>query len=316
MSKTPEISVVICTLNRVSLLKQAIRSLRKQTLSPDAFEIIVVDNGSTDGTGDSIRNMQKTYPNPRIRLVTEPVGGLGFARNRGVKEALGQYVAFLDDDAQAEAHWLARAMRCFDRITPSPLAVGGPIYPLYQGEKPAWFKDMYESDSKGNRERYLKKGETMSGSNMVMRKDTIIAFGCFPTDVGMKGTNISVGEETRLFEKIWRTVREENIFYYAPGLVVYHMVFDYKLRVIYRLKRYMVSGEAWYLRNKTDSRLHNIFLGVQSIGAFIVYSFLAIARAVGYRNVRQWIVEQLEIPVTCIGAFAAGIGIVFSVKQE
>jgi glycosyltransferase involved in cell wall biosynthesis len=91
MSEAPEFSVVIPTLNRLELLKQTVNSVLAQTYSN--YEIIIADNGSTDGTMNYLESF-----GGGVRVVYQPKKGPGTARNSGVAQAKGQYIAFLDND--------------------------------------------------------------------------------------------------------------------------------------------------------------------------------------------------------------------------
>lgn len=101
-----DVSVVICTYNRAELLAQAIASLAVQTV-PESFrfEVLVVDDGSTDSTQSVIMDLAQTCRFP-IRYVRDAGNGVAAARNRGVAEARGRWVAFFDDDQIAERDWL------------------------------------------------------------------------------------------------------------------------------------------------------------------------------------------------------------------
>ena len=95
------ISVVIPTFNRSSHVVEAVRSVLKQTLLP--FEILVVDDGSTDDTAEALAPFDD-----RIRYLKIPNGGASGARNHGVREALGDWIAFLDSDDTWHSEKLAR----------------------------------------------------------------------------------------------------------------------------------------------------------------------------------------------------------------
>jgi len=106
----PFISVVVCTHNRATLLGQALESLVGQTLNAARYEIIVVNNCSTDDTPGIVERFKGSRTIPLLRSVDEPALGLGHARNRGWQVAQGEYVAFMDDDARADSHWLEQAV--------------------------------------------------------------------------------------------------------------------------------------------------------------------------------------------------------------
>jgi glycosyltransferase involved in cell wall biosynthesis len=96
----PQFSVVICTHNRASLLPRSVRSVLDQTFRN--FEVVVVDDGSSDHTMEVVAGI----PDPRVRYVCRDNGGLSAARNTGVANSHGRFVAFLDDDDEVVPTWL------------------------------------------------------------------------------------------------------------------------------------------------------------------------------------------------------------------
>src|SRR2546430_8014065 len=98
-----KISAIICTFKRPDYLRHALRSLCNQTLSREDYEIIVVDNAVEAEAEQVVREFQDGKIN--LRYVTEPEVGLSRARNTGLKVAAGRYVAYIDDDARADAQW-------------------------------------------------------------------------------------------------------------------------------------------------------------------------------------------------------------------
>jgi len=102
-----DISVVICTYNRKHLLKQAINSLINQdTKGRFSFEIVVIDDGSTDGTENVVKEIIKNTIFPPVRYVREHGVGIAGARNRGIAESKANWIAFFDDDQKAETQFL------------------------------------------------------------------------------------------------------------------------------------------------------------------------------------------------------------------
>lgn len=215
------LSVVICTRNRADLATASVQSVCNQTLPADRYEILLVDNGSTDHTHAAIMDVQRRYPKHVIRYVREEETGLSHARNRGYKEAAGIYVAYLDDDGKAPDHWLHLACAIIQEQQPAGL--GGPIVPFYQAEKPAWFRDAYGTVHKTDRARPLGTGEFLNGGNMIWRKDLLVALNGFDTGFGMRGATIGYGEETELQLRL-RKQNPQVLIYYDPALFAYHLV--------------------------------------------------------------------------------------------
>lgn len=100
------ISVIVCTYNRKDMLRQALESLiRQETNGRFSYDLLVIDDASTDGTSDVVREISKNTSVP-IKYVYEKGNGIACARNRGIDESSGDWVAFTDDDQLAEPDWL------------------------------------------------------------------------------------------------------------------------------------------------------------------------------------------------------------------
>jgi len=129
-------SIVICTQNRASSLRRTLASLaRMRTPETAQWEIIIVDNGSTDGTPSVV---QEYVPRLPIRRVFEPNAGHSNARNKGVAEASGRYVIWTDDDVEVDEDWLAAYLEAFKRW-PAAAVFGGKILPRLEEPVVAWF---------------------------------------------------------------------------------------------------------------------------------------------------------------------------------
>jgi glucosyl-dolichyl phosphate glucuronosyltransferase len=305
----PAISVVVCTHNRAALLGQALESLVRQTLNPARYEIIVVNNCSTDDTTGTVEQFQVLKNIAVLRSVDEPALGLGHARNRGWQMAAAEYVAFMDDDARADPHWLERTVDLLERYAAKPLAVGGQIRPFYISPKPAWYKDEYEVRSWGQTARRLITGESFSGSNMIVSKTALHQVKGFDVGIGMRGERVSVGEETVLFQKIWELLGDQAVMVYAPELIVYHTVGRQKMRPRYHLNRWFVAGQVacrlegpFSFRNRL-ARLRN---NVTAIRALVKS---ALEQRHLFPDYRSWMVERLGPVALEIGRLLAGLGL-------
>src|SRR3990170_270393 len=140
MKKTGSLifSVVICTYNRAHHLELCLQSVLSQTLKKSKYEIIIMDDGSTDGTISVLKKYKKKVLIPEIRFYSSKNIGLAHSRNQSIKKARGQYLAFIDDDAKADRFWLENASKCLIKVLPTPLGITGPIFPYYGSGKPKW----------------------------------------------------------------------------------------------------------------------------------------------------------------------------------
>lgn len=215
-------SVVIGTLNRSDMLEQSLNSLLRQTTEPGTFEIIVVDNGSTDRTLELVTAMMARAPH--MRLVHEPKRGLSNARNRGIAEAQAPLVAFFDDDGVAEPDWAEKILRVF-HDEPDTGAVGGRIHVRWPGARPSWMpaslEGYYGHFDCGDRRREISLPTYPFGPNMVIRRDRLRQIGGFRSELGPTGKNLMACGETDLFYRLHQTPLK---VVYEPAAVVYHVV--------------------------------------------------------------------------------------------
>lgn len=135
------ITVIIPTRNRSVLLDKALSSLISQELSSSSFEVLVVDNGSSDNTADVVNKHKNILGNVRYFYDVEP--GLHVGRHRGLKEACGEVLVYADDDIHAEPTWLAAIAENF--TDPAVSLVGGNNYPDFQGQVPSWLNKLWNT---------------------------------------------------------------------------------------------------------------------------------------------------------------------------
>jgi len=232
----PIVSVVICTLNRAEVLEGALQSLADQTAPAGSFEVLVMDNGSTDHTAEVAERFGKVLD---LRYLREARTGLSYARNAGYVEASGAYVAYLDDDATARPDWVESILAAVEKESPDVL--GGPVIPFFPAGRPAWFPPESQAWSLGDRMRELHRDEYIRGESIVIKKSALERLGGFRTDLGMKGNALGYGEETELQCRLRRTSAAARITY-SPDVVVYHLVRPEKLTLGWQLQRCWIQG--------------------------------------------------------------------------
>lgn len=227
------VSVVVCTLNRAQLLQKCLESLADQDISVRRYEVIIVDNGSTDDTGEVINRFLCNYGH--FRCMKEEQPGLSFARNRGWREAYGHYVAYIDDDARACPDWISSIVEYVGRH-PDAGVFGGPYEGFYLVPRPEWFPPEYGCLDLGDQERPIALGsEWITGSNMVIKKELFHRYGGFDVRLGMSGEKCTYGEEVNFF----LSLHDKGIqIFYTPSIKVKHLVAEYKMS----LKWLLFSG--------------------------------------------------------------------------
>jgi glycosyltransferase involved in cell wall biosynthesis len=284
VSGVPTISVVICTFNRADLLAAALESVCVQTIDPCLYEIIVVDNNSMDNTNVVVDLSCRRHFN--IRYYRESQQGLSHARNRGWREARGEYVAYCDDDCRVPEQWLAVAADIIRRVSPG--AFGGPYYAFYQSAKPRWFKDSYGSHTHGEEARLLDLNEFLDGGNFFCRRSLLEEFGGFNSALGMSGRKIAFGEETAFLRAV-RSSKPQELIYYDPKLYVYHLVAARKMTLGWLIRQRFLDGRYSYrvfgdeLRKTGSPTL----VALKAVGAAAIFC-LDLARAVVGRDRVQY----------------------------
>uniref|UniRef100_A0A6S6M022 Glycosyltransferase n=1 Tax=Citrifermentans bremense TaxID=60035 RepID=A0A6S6M022_9BACT len=239
----PLLSVVVCTYNREALLRHCLQSLAGQTLDKERYEVLVIDNNSTDGTRTVASSFAPRIPN--LRLVLEPRQGVSHARNRGWREAQGELVAYIDDDAQACPEWCERIVAAFTTMSPRPVAVGGEIRPWYEATPPSWFCDDFELRSWGKGAGFLKPPRAkhgFSGANMAFAKSALEELGGFSPRYGCAtGESTGPGEETDFAQRLYS---KHPLFWYDPAIFVRHWTPARFTTVSFILRRSYNSGRS------------------------------------------------------------------------
>ena len=234
------ISAIICTYNRSHYLSDSIQSLVNQSLDKDLFEIIVVDNASTDKTKDQVC-IDFSYVKNLI-YVYEPQLGLSKARNTGWQKARGQYVAYIDDDATCAVDWLERIVRIF-ADHPEVGVVGGRVKPKWEVPPPEWLDKEMETWLSAidwaEEPTLLSESQYLVGANIAYRSIFYERLGGFRLDLGRVGTNLVSSEETDFSNKIKSL--GYNIFY-DPGIVVDHLIPRERVTVRHFIRRAYSQG--------------------------------------------------------------------------
>ena len=218
VAASPRISVVVCTYRNPERLKLTLESIMNQNLPADQSEIIVIDNNSCDSTPQVVTTFS------RVRYFQEPIQGLSHARNKGLAEARGEIVAFIDDDAEAAPDWLEALLQVYDS-NPDVYAAGGKSLPIWESEKPEWItQEHFRSLSLiewGETARPLSWPERIIGVNCSFRKTVFREIGMFDTQLGRLGSILLGSEDTEIQRRIHEIGK---LVYYTPSAVVFHHV--------------------------------------------------------------------------------------------
>jgi glucosyl-dolichyl phosphate glucuronosyltransferase len=236
----PLISIVVPTYNRAKLLDGLLYSVCTQIIDKSEYEIIVVDNNSTDSTKNVVERYKTKFKN--IKYVYEAVQGNPNARNKGLEKAKGKYVSYVDDDCKFPATWLSEAKNIMELLSPG--VFGGPLYPFYTINKPKWFKDSYGTYTLGDISTIL-ENDFLFGANIFFRRELLVSSIPFNISMGRIGKNRGYGGE--MGPQLYIRAQEpKETFYYSVNLYGYHWVNPNLMSLRGRVRERYSMGLATY----------------------------------------------------------------------
>lgn len=255
------ITISIQTYNRAKMLTETLESLR-QLNCPDEidYEILVVDNNSSDNTCEVIDRYLKLLPK-RLRSVRENKRGLSYARNCALKYARGEIIGFIDDDVKIESHWLEAVSRAF--VENQATAVGGRSYLVYPSNRPIWLPREREYLLSGldyGDQRLVNTNKDLFGLNLSIRRETAIELGGFDTNLGRTGRSLICDEEKDLLDRI-RAI--DGVVVYEPKAVVWHIIPPERLKKSWFFRRIYagaISSQRRMIANGEKVDLKKLFL--------------------------------------------------------
>jgi GT2 family glycosyltransferase len=227
MKKT-KLTIVICTKNINALFKTCFHSLNKQS----NFQILIVNN-----SGKKLDYIKGAT------VVVQPQLGHSFARNKGWQEAIGEYIAYIDDDAIASKDWVKQILN-FIRIHPGVSAFGGQHSRHSNIPLPKWMPDNYGRKDCGTAVRRLTIGKDfLNGTNMIFKRSIFQKIGGFNQKYGNIGNKTFYGEETELQ---LRLARAGIAVWYDPKITVSHLVANSKMNIGWIIKEAFITGQATF----------------------------------------------------------------------
>ena len=253
-------SICICTFNRAESLRQTLASLATfEDVTWYGNELLIVDNNCTDHTRAVIERYRSQLP---IRLVRETTQGLSHARNRAVREALGEVIVFTDDDVRLDSGWLAAIHRAFETF-PQATYFGGRILPEWQGKPPRWFRGerlvlidglLVWFDLGGDTRPMAFNDPIPFGASFGFRRTLFDTIGDFRADLGVRGKSVGRGEETEFLSRA--RVGGATGLYIGEALC-WHKVNPARLQVAGLCRYGIESGRSFAL---IQGRLHKAAL--------------------------------------------------------
>ncbi len=295
------VSVVVCTYNREKYIGTCLTLLAEQTENSAAYEVLVVDNMSTDNSREIIERVIAQYPNRPLRYFIEKNQGHTYARNRGVREAKGEYISFLDDDAFVKPDYIKQLAEHFTSNS-SVMAIGGKIIPQYEGEEPEWMSKylltLVSALDMGNETKEFPKNKFPIGANMAFRKQVFDQYGLFNTDLGRRADGLEGGDEKELFMRL----RKGNaLIHYVPAVAVSHIIPEKRIQIAYikglgigvgssEMKRLKNAG----LGKKLNKYASEVVKWLASFYLFLSYSLRGkFKAAIMFLRFRFWVLQGM-----------------------
>ena len=247
-------TILICTFNRAEYLAETLDSIAQlDTPRGIAWDVLVVDNNSTDDTRGVVASRSTAYPVP-LRYLFEATQGKSNALNTGMRAAAARIIVFTDDDIRVPRGWLDATVRPLLERSDIDYT-GGPVRPIWGVVRPAWL------DERGNRggtiavkdhgsEPFVfeERLKTPLGVNMAVRRTLIERIGGFRPELGRNGKSLLGQEQAEFFYRS-RSVGARGL--YVPEMVLDHVVPASRLTRSY-FRRW------WYWKGVSHARLHRI----------------------------------------------------------
>ena len=201
---SPNVSVILPTYNRATLLRAAVDALLRQTAQADAYEIVAVDNNSSDGTAELLAS----FDDRRVVVVKEPRQGLSYARNAGLAAARGDILALTDDDVEVAPDWIDTIITTMTAHQDVD-AVGGRVLPAWPDEKPSWLTRTHWAplalQDHGDTNRVFDRSSPIGliGANVAFRRAVFERVGTFSPAVQRVRDGIGSTEDHELLHRVY-----------------------------------------------------------------------------------------------------------------
>ena len=239
----PEVSVVICTYNRAAGLASVLDDLsRQEDISALRWELLVIDNNSTDGTRALVEDRMAHGTLP-LRYAFEGEQGKSRAMNRGIVESRGAIIVFTDDDVDIPSTWLAAILKPF--TDPECMGVGGKVHPDWSVEVPEWASDSEPYRMMAAIVQYTNGRDARGqiappiGANCAFRREVFERHGNFRVDLGHSGGDPIPGEDIEFGRRL---MHHGERIEYAPDAVMSHPVTNSRLTRNYFERWYFQRG--------------------------------------------------------------------------
>ncbi len=251
----PLVTVALCTHNHLDRLKITLAALKALDGPPQGWELLVVDNASSDGTADYLASTAWQPPGAAARVAREAKLGLSNARNCAISQAFGEYLLFIDDDETPHPQWLLNHAAAMAQHRPD--ALGGPIdVQLVGGARPPWLRDellgFIGKVDHGQGAGWLTQPDTpIFGGNFAFKRSVFARIGHFDAGLGRLGGANFGGEDIEIYDRLLGFGCRVR---WVPDALIYHRVESPKLRRRYFLNLHYKEGRMKGSRARNSAR--------------------------------------------------------------
>jgi glycosyltransferase involved in cell wall biosynthesis len=261
-----DVTLVICTRNRNAYLKLCLKAIEKIENSNSEFKVLIIDNGSTDGSLPLIKQFCEN--NDKHQFEIEPKVGLSHARNRALTLCRSKWIAFIDDDVIISEDYFKRTCTVINHFNFD--LFGGKIKPKYLSQPPKWIPENLNVHHVNLDETGVLYEGYITAANMIVKRNVLFKIGGFPTDLGMKGDKIGYGEEDYIQQELRKNGYTIG---FDPILEVEHLILPHKLKLFWHIKSIFHHGKANAEIHLAETRVQLIYFVTRSLVACIFYKF-------------------------------------------
>ncbi len=297
------LSIIVCTYNREKYILRNLQALVDQEdIDKSRYEVILVNNNSPDDTENIVHDFISNNQSTHIRYYKELNQGHTYARNRGIRESEGKFLAFLDDDAFVRPNYCHNLL-VFLAEYPEAHMVGGRIYPIYEnGIEPKWMTSyllpLVVALDKGDSVLEYAQMKFPTGANMAFRREVFEKSGLFNTDLGRRAQNLQGGDEK---EMVLRAKKHGFRAFYAPDVIVDHIIPPNRLEIKYI--RGLALGVGAHERTRLTLQGKGALLkkwlseGGKTLGTIVLFLYFSIQGNFGKGlmlvRFRYWVIKGL-----------------------
>ena len=289
-----KVTVAIPTYNRADFLRQTLAGIATQQFPREHFEVLVIDNNSTDHTRAVVAEFANATPAPRYILETQQ--GLDYGRNRAIAEARGEIIVFGDDDILVQPDWLAQMAvpLLADTATRRIGAIGGEVIPVFPDGLPDWVREWHAPLAFRTETGPLEAKHSPMGANLAFPKWIFAQLGIFHTALDRAAGNYFSGGDSEMVRRVRAAGLE---VWFAPAAAVKHQMPASRTTFRYARRHAFDSARSRVIDRAGQPGAGGYLLGrlFANIAKALGYAVVALLNAIVFRGgaakkalVRAW----------------------------